>query len=71
MENIIEQKIETAYRERRRAQDSYFWTTHMPIYFHLLTSQYLFWNFNSISEEYFLKNVDTGDVLLFRCESSR
>ena len=43
----------------------------MPIYFHLVTSQYLFWNFNSISEEYFLKNVDTGDVLLFRCESSR
>ena len=51
------------------AMDDIFWQQKMPVYHHLLTQQYLFWQFNSISEEHFLKSVDTGDILLFRCES--
>jgi len=26
----------------------------------------MFWKYSSITEEHFLKNVDTGDILLFR-----
>jgi len=51
--------------------DYAFWTNKLPDYTHLMTSQYKFWLFNNITEEQFLKHVDTGDILLFRCESPR
>ena len=41
----------------------------LQVYNWLLTNQVEFWKFNSISEEQFLRQVDTGDILLFRCNS--
>lgn len=41
------------------------------MYARLLTHQTEFWQFNSISEELFLSQVDTGDILLFRCNNNR
>ena len=41
----------------------------LKVYGLLLSNQFDFWRFNSISEEHFLSNVDTGDILLFRCNS--
>jgi hypothetical protein len=41
----------------------------LKTYGYQLTHQIGFNNFISISEEHFLKNVDTGDILLFRTDS--
>ena len=41
----------------------------LQVYNWLLTNQVEFWKFNSISEEQFLRQVDTGDILLFRCNT--
>ena len=43
----------------------------MPKYASLLLSQSQFWQNSSISEELFLKYVDTGDIILFRCRGGR
>ena len=43
----------------------------MQIYNWLLTNQFESWRFNSISEELFLSQVDTGDILLIRTNSNR
>ena len=55
------------YRKRRALEDFNFWTANIPTYSHLLIQQTEFWKFNSISEDQFLQNADTGDILLFRC----
>jgi len=36
-----------------------------------MSNQTEFWKFPSISEEHFLKQVDTGDLLLFRTNNNR
>ena len=41
------------------------------VYNELLSNSNAFWRFNYISEETFFGQVDTGDVLLFRCNSNR
>ena len=41
------------------------------IYNEILSNQIDFWQFNCISEEIFFNQVDTGDILLFRCNDNR
>lgn len=67
LEKVIEGFQNNQYRRARCSHDIQFWTIKMPSYFNLLTSQYQFWAYSSISEELFLKYVDTGDIILFRC----
>jgi hypothetical protein len=45
------------------------WWASVLTYNELLSNQVDFWKFNSVSEESFLSMVDTGDILLFRCNS--
>lgn len=71
LEKMLERFQTNEYRRARCLHDIQFWTLKMPSYFNLLTSQYQFWLYSSISEELFLKYVDTGDVILFRCRGGR
>lgn len=41
------------------------------VYNEVLSNQIEFWQFNCISEEKFFNQVDTGDILLFRCNNQR
>ena len=66
LEKMVERFQTNEYRRARCLHDIQFWTLKMPSYFNLLTSQYQFWLYSSISEELFLKYVDTGDIILFR-----
>ena len=71
VESIIDSLQNSEYRKARSLHDVDFWTQKMPNYFNLLACQFQFWNYSSISEELFLKYVDTGDILLFRCRGNR
>ena len=71
LEKMLESFQTDEYRRARCLHDIQFWTLKMPSYFNLLASQYQFWLYSSISEELFLKYVDTGDIILFRCRGGR
>ena len=66
LEKIIQDLQDVEERKIKSVYDPEFWTIKMPNYFNLLVSQNMFWQYSSITEEHFLANVDTGDILLFR-----
>ena len=66
LEKIVNNFQSSEYRKARCINDLDFWTIKIPNYYYLLTCQTQFWLHNSISEENFLKYVDTGDAILFR-----
>lgn len=70
IESQVDQMQKRKYAMKRAEDDFKFWNN-CKMYAHMLTRQAEFWKFNSITEEQFLANVDTGDILLFRSESER
>ena len=71
---LIESKIDEMQKRKnaqQRSEDDFNFWNNCKMYGHMLTRQVEFWKFNSITEEQFLANVDTGDILLFRSESHR
>ena len=71
METMIAGFQSIEYRKARCIHDIQFWKINLPKYFTVLTSQGQFWQNCCISEEMFLKYVDTGDIILFRCRGGR
>ena len=51
LEAIVENGQSQHYQVQRQMFDYVFWNSKLPVYTHLLTSQYMFWHFNSITEE--------------------
>lgn len=70
LESMIAAFQSMQYRKARCLHDIHFWKVSLPKYFNVLTSQTHFWQTCSISEELFLKYVDTGDIILFRCRGN-
>lgn len=70
MQDILNQQQSEEYRMLRDKDDRQFWAN-LKLYAQLLSHQVEFWKFPAISEEHFLKHVDTGDLMLFRTNNQR